>query len=428
MDVPRDLTPQEVRVLGCLVEKEATVPDTYPLTLNSLRTACNQSTSRDPVVAYGEREIELALVSLRERGLTRTVHSTSNRATKYRHVLPDALELDAGETALVAVLMLRGAQTIGELKARCERQHAFDSTESVAAALTQLAGREQPLVLQLARQPGQKDARWIHLLAPRDDRSEASPAPGGDAEALRPREDSYGPVTAEFHDLLDWRTWDELGLVLLDVFTDVDPGVGPIVDIGSGTGAGLDTLQTAVPGCAVFAIEPSASMRAGLHARLADRADLAARTTVSPLAFAHAPLPQRACAVLASSVLGHFTPIERDSLWAYIATALPAGAPAVIGLLAPARPREVPMLQFAERRVGDYVYEGWRGGSPIDARRMRWTQRYLVVAGDGSTVAEYHAETVWHCDGAADIQAEIAPFGLVLEPRDGCVVVRRPEH
>lgn len=163
-DVPHDLSPEEIRVLGCLVEKEATVPDSYPLTLNSLRTACNQSTSRDPVVAYDDHTVERALASLRERGLTRTVHSTSNRATKYRHVLPDALELDPGETAVLAVLMLRGPQTLGELKSRTERQHAFDSIDATAAVLGSLADRG--MALQLDRQPGQKDARWVHLLSP----------------------------------------------------------------------------------------------------------------------------------------------------------------------------------------------------------------------------------------------------------------------
>ncbi|MAT06529.1 MAG: hypothetical protein CL424_15935 [Acidimicrobiaceae bacterium] len=164
IDVPHDLSDEEVRVLGCLVEKEATVPDTYPLTLNSLRSACNQSTSREPVVSYDEHTIERALTALRARGLTRTVHSTSNRAAKYRHVLPDALGLEPGETALVAVLMLRGPQTIGELKSRTERQHRFGSTDEVTAALERLAGRG--IVQRLERQPGQKDARWVHLLSP----------------------------------------------------------------------------------------------------------------------------------------------------------------------------------------------------------------------------------------------------------------------
>ncbi|HZI43743.1 MAG TPA: YceH family protein, partial [Ilumatobacter sp.] len=163
-----DLDPHEVRILGCLIEKEATTPDVYPLTLNSLRHACNQSTSRDPVVAYVDAEIEQALTSLRGRGLTRTVHSTSNRAIKFRHVLPDVLGLDAAETAVLSVLMLRGAQTVGELKGRAERQHRFDSIDEVGAVLTALAGRDDPLVRRLERQPGQKDARWVHLLAPFD--------------------------------------------------------------------------------------------------------------------------------------------------------------------------------------------------------------------------------------------------------------------
>jgi uncharacterized protein YceH (UPF0502 family) len=162
--VPHDLSPEEVRVLGCLVEKEKTVPDSYPLTLNSLRTACNQSTSRDPVVSYDDHTLEQALAALRARGLTRTVHSTSNRATKYRHVLPDALGLDAGETAVLAVLMLRGAQTLGELKSRTDRQHPFASIDETASVLARLADRG--LVLQLDRRPGQKDARWTHLLSP----------------------------------------------------------------------------------------------------------------------------------------------------------------------------------------------------------------------------------------------------------------------
>ncbi len=163
-DVPHDLTDAEVRVLGCLVEKEATVPDSYPLTVNSLRNACNQSTSRDPVVSYDDHTVEQALASLRARSLTRTVHSTSNRATKYRHVLPDELGLEPDEVAVLAVLMLRGAQTVGELKSRTERIHVFDSVDDTADVLARLAGRD--LALRLERRPGQKDARWIHRLSP----------------------------------------------------------------------------------------------------------------------------------------------------------------------------------------------------------------------------------------------------------------------
>jgi uncharacterized protein YceH (UPF0502 family) len=179
LDAPRldDLTAAEVRVLGCLIEKEATTPDNYPLTLNSLRNACNQSTSRDPVVDYDDREVETALTSLRHRQLTRTVHSTSNRAIKYRHVVPDAFGLEPDETAVLAVLMLRGSQTVGELKQRCDRQHSFESTDEVATVLERLAARDQPLVRHLERQPGQKDARWVHLLSPLDAGSAPPAAP-----------------------------------------------------------------------------------------------------------------------------------------------------------------------------------------------------------------------------------------------------------
>lgn len=187
-DVPRDLSPEEVRVLGCLVEKEATVPDSYPLTLNGLRTACNQSTSRDPVVAYDDHVVERALASLRARGLTRTVHSTSNRGAKYRHVLPDALDLDPAEIAVLAVLMLRGAQTAGELKSRSERQHAFDSIDEVTAALARLVDRG--MVLQLDRRPGQKDVRWVHLLSPPSSAATATTSSTSSAGAEPPVADA----------------------------------------------------------------------------------------------------------------------------------------------------------------------------------------------------------------------------------------------
>ena len=139
LDLSLDLSGEEARVLGCLIEKQATTPDSYPLTLNALRNACNQSTSRDPVVSYADHDVDTALTSLRERGLTRTVHSPSNRVTKYRHIAAEALQLDPAELALISVLMLRGPQTLGELKSRSERQHHFGSTDDVAAAVSGLA-------------------------------------------------------------------------------------------------------------------------------------------------------------------------------------------------------------------------------------------------------------------------------------------------
>jgi uncharacterized protein YceH (UPF0502 family) len=158
------LTSEERRVLGCLVEKERTTPQAYPLTLNSLRLACNQTTARDPVVRYEDRDVETALTSLRAAGLIRIVHSPHNRATKYRHVLGDVLEIGDAGVALLAALMLRGPQTVGELHARTERLHRFEGMSAVQVELEALASNDPPLAVRLERRPGQKDARWTHRL------------------------------------------------------------------------------------------------------------------------------------------------------------------------------------------------------------------------------------------------------------------------
>jgi uncharacterized protein YceH (UPF0502 family) len=164
----------EMRVLGCLIEKQRTTPDAYPLSLNSLRLACNQATARDPVVAYEEHEIKAALDRLSNRGWTRLASGASSRALKYRHLLDEALELSGPELSLLAVLLLRGAQTVGELKQRSERLHRFASIPEVAQTLDVLAQRE--LVEQLERRPGQKDERWRQLLG--GDTQETAVAPG----------------------------------------------------------------------------------------------------------------------------------------------------------------------------------------------------------------------------------------------------------
>ena len=152
----------EIRVLGCLIEKQRTTPDAYPLSLNSLRLACNQATARDPVVAYEEREIKAALDRMSTRGWTRFASGASSRALKYRHLLDEALQLSDAELSLLGVLMLRGAQTLGELKQRTERLHRFESIADVAATLDALSQRE--LVERRERRPGQKEERWVQLL------------------------------------------------------------------------------------------------------------------------------------------------------------------------------------------------------------------------------------------------------------------------
>ncbi|MGK2948707.1 MAG: YceH family protein [Acidimicrobiales bacterium] len=184
-----ELDPIEQRVIGSLLEKERTVPDTYPMTLNGLRTACNQSSGRDPVLALEEHEVRQALDRLRPRGLTRVLHpSHGARMPKYRQVLDEVLTLDAGERAVVTLLLLRGPQTPGELRTRSERLHAFHQLTEVEAALGSLRERDEPLVRELDRRPGQKERRWVHLLGPVPEPSEPSPpVPAGpnELEALR---------------------------------------------------------------------------------------------------------------------------------------------------------------------------------------------------------------------------------------------------
>ncbi|MDX6635966.1 MAG: uncharacterized protein QOF06_2169 [Solirubrobacterales bacterium] len=152
----------EIRVVGCLVEKQKTTPDAYPLSLNALRLACNQSTNRDPVVAYDEETVSAALRRLAQRGWTRLASGAGSRARKYRHLLPEALDLKDGELALLAVLMLRGSQTPGELKQRSERLHGFGDLATVQETLERLLGRE--LVIRQPRRPGQKEARYEQVL------------------------------------------------------------------------------------------------------------------------------------------------------------------------------------------------------------------------------------------------------------------------
>jgi uncharacterized protein len=176
------LDPVEIRVLGCLLEKQRSTPDAYPLTLNSLRIACNQSTNRDPVVAYDEATVREAAQRLGRRGWARLASYHGSRSPKYRHLLDEALGLSLDEQALLCALMLRGPQTLGELKQRSERLHAFADLRSVEETLDRLTTRS--LGSWRERKPGQKEARYMHLLeVERTIAAEADPAPvaGGPA-------------------------------------------------------------------------------------------------------------------------------------------------------------------------------------------------------------------------------------------------------
>jgi len=198
----------ELRVVGCLVEKQRTTPDAYPLSLNALRLACNQSTNRDPVVSYDEATVVEALRRLALRGWTRLASGAGSRARKYRHLLPEALGIDDAELALLAVLMLRGPQTPGELKQRSERLHPFESLAAVQETLERLVERE--FAVRQPRRPGQKEERYEQVLGGEAE-GERAPAPepassaqaaaAGDPPAESLPEDRLDRIERELADL-----------------------------------------------------------------------------------------------------------------------------------------------------------------------------------------------------------------------------------
>jgi len=173
------LSDRELRVLGCLIEKEMTTPDYYPITINGLVTACNQRSNRSPVVDYTEAEVMDAVDQLRERGLARTVHGKGDRALKYKHVIIETMKVSAPQASLLAVLMLRGPQTSGELRSRTGRYTEFARIDDVVAELAALAAAEEPRVVRLERRPGEKESRYRHLLGG-DEPPEAAAVPPDD--------------------------------------------------------------------------------------------------------------------------------------------------------------------------------------------------------------------------------------------------------
>ncbi len=157
------LSPVEVRVLGCLVEKEITTPEYYPLSLNALVNACNQKSNRNPVTAYTEADVEQTLASLQKQGFIMALHEAGSRVMKYRHVFGEKVDVGPEGVAILCELMLRGPQTVGELRNRAERMRHFESLESVDAVLQELAG--SGFVVRLPREPGRKESRYAHLLS-----------------------------------------------------------------------------------------------------------------------------------------------------------------------------------------------------------------------------------------------------------------------
>ena len=239
------LDAEEQRLLGSLLEKQRTVPASYPLTLNALRSACNQSSSREPVVDYDEHTVEQAGRRLKDRGLVRIVWSDTGRRTlKYHQALDQALGLEPDESAVLTVLLLRGPQAPGELRTRTERLHPFAAREDVEACLARMAARAEPLVRELPRRHGQREHRWVHLLGPIPDDAPATAeavdresvlAAGGAARDERVRS-SYDAVSEAYADHLT----DELGGLPFETWlldrVAVQADGGPVVEVGCGPG------------------------------------------------------------------------------------------------------------------------------------------------------------------------------------------------
>lgn len=203
MDSPLDAV--AVRVLGSLIEKEITTPDNYPLTLNSLVAACNQTSNRDSLLALDEATVSRSLEDLRRRSLVRAVQRSDSRVMRYRHLLLESLNLSAAETAALSVIMLRGSQTVGEIKTRTARLYEFADLAQVENTLDALIAREPfALVARLPRRPGQKEVRFAHLLSGEPAADVAEPvAPAGSPEPSRVEvlEQSIDALRAEVAEL-----------------------------------------------------------------------------------------------------------------------------------------------------------------------------------------------------------------------------------
>ena len=201
------LNAAEGRVLGSLIEKDITTPDYYPLSLNALMNACNQKSNRDPVMELDESAVRDAIEGLREHRLAGPTSSADSRVTTYEHRLQEVFNLQRGETAVLCVLLLRGPQTPGELRGRTERLHRFESLDDVQSTLQRLMQRDQPLVKVLPRQPGTKEARYVHLLAGDVEGLEsqastgASSASGADADRVARLEEEVAQLRQEVSEL-----------------------------------------------------------------------------------------------------------------------------------------------------------------------------------------------------------------------------------
>ncbi|HEX4977222.1 MAG TPA: DUF480 domain-containing protein [Nocardioides sp.] len=340
------LEPEEQRVLGSLLEKQTTVPAMYPLTGNALRAACNQTSSRDPVVDYDQETVDRTARALKQRGLLRIVWSDTGRRTlKYHQTLDEHLGLGPDERALLTVLLLRGPQAPGELRTRTERLHPFADRGEVEACLRRMAERPEPLVRELERRPGQQDRRWVHLLGPVP-QPESAPAAaepvdreaviadGPQARDARVRSaydavaEAYAEQLADELDHLPFERW------LLDRVVAHAAGL-PVVEVGSGPGH--VTAYLARSGAAATGLDVSPAMVAEARRRFPDGAyevgDLR-RLSLPPTSAAWA-------AVLAWYSLIHLAASELPEALAALTRTLAPGGWLVLALQAGAEVRHV---------------------------------------------------------------------------------------
>lgn len=386
MAVPTDraveLSAMEQRVLGSLLEKQRTVPAAYPLTFAGLRTACNQASSRDPVVDYDQHDIEACVRELRRRDLVRIINTPGQRALKVHQRLGEQLALADDERALMTVLLLRGPQSAGELKTRTERLYPFTDRDEVQTCLARLAERTTPLVVELPRQAGRHDPRWLHLLGPVAAASTELPAPGEPPD----RESVLADGTAS-RDERFARAYD---LIARDPDSDANPGplddfdawllaavaagVGdaPIMDVGCGTGRVTGYLAAAGADATGLDAAPAMVDRAraehpGLRFETGDL-----RTLMRP------PAAAGWGAVTAWDCLDHFAPSELPAVIAgqarvlmpggAFAAAVPIGSMVGRAVTASGEELQLPLVQHDR---GEVLTAIGAGGLVVD----RW---YLV--------------------------------------------------
>lgn len=370
------LEPEEQRILGSLMEKQVTVPASYPLTANALRTACNQTSNRDPVVDLDQQTVVRTARALKERGLVRIVWSDVGRRTlKYHQTLDEMLVLDVAERALLTVMLLRGPQTPGELRTRTERLNAFADREQVETCLRRMAERAQPLVRELERRPGQQDRRWVHLLGPVPQQVAPAAATAVDRDAViadgAARRDArvlaaYDAIAANYADTLA----DELaGLPferwLLDRVVAHTAGQ-PVVDVGCGPGH--VTAYLATSGADAVGLDISPAMVAEARQRFPGR-----RFEIGDLRRLTGPTTAPSWkAVLGWYSLIHLAPSE-----------LPAAVAGLIRPLAPGGWLVLGLHSGAEiRHTADWF------GHPVDLDFVLHEPAYVVEVVSGAGLVE----------------------------------------